>query len=53
MLTLGFRKGDVAIALEFAAGLPHSMTAPERVEPILRRRGARGPVRIAAPEVSP
>ena len=53
MLTLGSGSDEVAIALEFATGLPHSMTAPERVEPILRRRGARGPVRIAAPEVSP
>jgi Holliday junction resolvasome RuvABC DNA-binding subunit len=41
LVTLGYRKEEVFTAMEFAAGLPTAMTAPERVKAILRQRKVR------------
>jgi hypothetical protein len=38
LITLGYRKDEVLNAMEFAAGLPTPLTAPERVKAILRQR---------------
>jgi len=38
LITLGYRKDEVLNAMEFAAGLPAKLTAPERVKAILRQR---------------
>ena len=40
LVALGFRKEQIAPAMEFAAGLPRGTTALERVRAILRLRGA-------------
>ena len=46
LIALGFRKDQLAPAMEFAAGLPRDTTASERVRTILRLRGARSPDRV-------
>ena len=37
LITLGYRKDAVITALEYAAGLPATLSAPERVKAILKR----------------
>lgn len=47
LITLGYRKEEVFTAMEFAAGLPAAMTAPERVKAILRQRKAQPQTAVA------
>ncbi len=41
LITLGYRKDEVLNAMEYAAGLPASLTPPERVKAILKLRHTR------------
>ena len=52
LVTLGYRKEEVLNAMEFAAGLPAKLTAPERVKAILRKRHVK-PAEQSRPAATP